>query len=49
MTFLIAYPATAPSRNPPPAETRKSSTGKSEDLLLLGTWGVNVLSEWEQH
>jgi hypothetical protein len=31
MTFLIAYPATAPNSNPPPAEKRKSSTGKSED------------------
>ena len=33
MTFLIAYPATAPNRNPTPAEKRKSSTGKSEDAL----------------
>ena len=33
MTFLIAYPATAPNRNPPPVEKRKSSTGKSEDAL----------------
>jgi hypothetical protein len=33
MTFLIAYPATAPNRNPPPAEKRNSSTGKSEDAL----------------
>ena len=24
MTFLIAYPTTAPNRNPPPAEKRKS-------------------------
>ena len=33
MTFLIAYPATAPNRNPPPAEKRNSSSGKSEDAL----------------
>ena len=33
MTFLIAYPAAAPNRNPPPAEKRKSSTGKSEDAV----------------
>ena len=33
MTFLIAYPATAPNRNPPPAEKRKSSTGNLEDVL----------------
>jgi hypothetical protein len=32
-TFLIAYPATAPNRNPPPAEKRKTSTRKSEDAL----------------
>src|SRR5215469_12959384 len=30
ITFFIAYPATAPNRNPPPAEKRKSSTGNSE-------------------
>jgi hypothetical protein len=31
ITFLIAYPATAPNRKPHlPAEKRKSSTGKSE-------------------
>ena len=34
MTFLIAYPATAPNRNPPPAEKRKSSTGKSEAVCF---------------
>ena len=32
-TFLIAYPATATNSNPPPAEKRKTSTGKSEDAL----------------
>ena len=30
MTLLIAYPATAPNRNPPPTGKRNSSTGKSE-------------------
>ena len=33
MTFLIAYPATAPNRNPPPAIKRKSSTGKSKHAM----------------
>ena len=33
MTFLIAYPATAPNKKSPPAETRKSSTAKSEEAL----------------
>jgi hypothetical protein len=31
MTFLIAYPATAPNRKAPPAEKRRSSTGKLEN------------------
>ncbi|HXX97036.1 MAG TPA: hypothetical protein VEL11_07975, partial [Candidatus Bathyarchaeia archaeon] len=30
LPYFIAYPATAPNRNPPPAEKRKSSTGNSE-------------------
>jgi hypothetical protein len=29
VTLLIAYPATAPNRNPPPAEKRKSLIGNS--------------------
>src|SRR5438094_7645445 len=29
ITFFIAYPATAPNRNPPPAENTKSSIGNS--------------------
>ena len=39
MTFFIAYPATAPNRNPPPAEKNskalknRSSTGNLEDVL----------------
>jgi hypothetical protein len=33
MTFLIAYPATAPKRIPTPAEKRKSSTGKSKHSM----------------
>jgi hypothetical protein len=32
--FLIAYPATAPNRNPAPAEKRKSSIGKSKHAML---------------
>src|SRR5262249_18413741 len=38
ITFLIAYPATAPNRNPPPAENRKSSTGNSEVSTPCQLW-----------
>jgi hypothetical protein len=40
MTFLIAYPATTPNRNPPPAEKRNSRTGKSEDALSAHIRGL---------
>jgi hypothetical protein len=30
ITFFMAYPATAPNRNPPPAEKRKYSAGNLE-------------------
>src|SRR5215831_4969804 len=38
ITFFIAYPATAPSRNPQPAEKRKSSTGNSEVSTPFQSW-----------
>src|SRR5215469_9435816 len=38
ITFFMAYPATAPTRNPPPAEKRKSSTGNSEVSTPCQLW-----------
>jgi hypothetical protein len=32
MTFFIAYPATAPNKNPPPAEKTNTSTGNLKEM-----------------
>src|SRR5215831_7613818 len=38
ITFFIAYPATAPNKNPPPTEKRKSSAGNSKVSTPCQMW-----------